>query len=176
MNITLEAIAIIAAIIFGAAAQIGFLGSAFVQGQQQKQQQAFNDHVFVANELSNTISVINPKNNTLEDTIDLTGFDNRKPFSFNASTPLPAMHLTPLYNGAIDTHGMNSSPDGKIIAVAARGSSNIYLINATNLEKTGPDHRLLLHHHHHHLLCLYLLFQYPYQCLYLQYPLYLHHQ
>src|SRR5215213_9371219 len=162
MNMTLEATGIIAAVaIFGAAAQISFLDSVFAQGQQQ---QAFNDHVFVANELSNTISVINPKNNTLEDTIDLTGFDNRKPFSFNASTPLAAMHLTPLYNGAIDTHGMNSSPDGKIIAVAARGSSNIYLINATNLEKTGPDHRLLLHHHHHHLLCLYLLFQYPYQC------------
>ena len=124
MNVTLEAIAIIAAIIF-AAAQIGFLGSAFAQGQQQ--QQAFNDHVFVANELSNTISVINPLNNTLEDTIDLAGFDNRKPFSFNASTPLAAMHLTPLYNGAIDTHGMNLSPDGKLIAVAARGSSNIYI-------------------------------------------------
>jgi YVTN family beta-propeller protein len=141
MNVTLEAIAMIAAIIF-AAAQIGFLGSAFAQGQQQ--QQAFNDHVFVANELSNTISVINPLNNTLEDTIDLTGFDNRKPFSFNASTPLAAMHLTPLYNGAIDTHGMNSSPDGKLIAVAARGSSNIYLINTTTLEKTGPDNGIFV--------------------------------
>jgi YVTN family beta-propeller protein len=143
MNVTLEAIAMIAAIIF-AAAQIGFLGSAFAQGQQQQQQQAFNDHVFVANELSNTISVINPLNNTLEDTIDLTGFDNRKPFSFNASTPLAAMHLTPLYNGAIDTHGMNSSPDGKLIAVAARGSSNIYLINTTTLEKTGPDNGIFV--------------------------------
>jgi YVTN family beta-propeller protein len=141
MNVTLEAIAMIAAIIF-AAAQIGFLGSAFAQEQQQ--QQAFNDHVFVANELSNTISVINPLNNTLEDTIDLTGFDNRKPFSFNASTPLAAMHLTPLYNGAIDTHGMNSSPDGKLIAVAARGSSNIYLINTTTLEKTGPDNGIFV--------------------------------
>src|ERR687890_2464815 len=88
MNMTLEATGIIAAVaIFGAAAQISFLDSVFAQGQQQ----AFNDHVFVANELSNTISVINPKNNTLEDTIDLTGFDNRKPFSFNASTPLAAM-------------------------------------------------------------------------------------
>src|SRR5918996_3589947 len=139
MNMALEAIAIIAAIIF-AAAQISFLDSALAQGQQQ----AFNDHVFVANELSNTISVINPKNNTLEDTIDLTGFDNRKPFSFNASTPLAAMHLTPLYNGAIDTHGMNSSPDGKLIAVTARGSSNIYLINTTTLEKTGPDNGIFV--------------------------------
>jgi hypothetical protein len=97
--------------------------AALAQGQQQ----AFNDHVFVANELLNTISIIKPKNNTLEDTIDLTGFDNRKPFSFNASTPLAAMHLTPLYNGAMDTHGMNSSPGDKSIAVAARGSSNIYI-------------------------------------------------
>src|SRR5215208_6446691 len=142
MNMTLEATGIIAAVaIFGAAAQISFLDSVFAQGQQQ---QAFNDHVFVANELSNTISVINPKNNTLEDTIDLTGFDNRKPFSFNASTPLAAMHLTPLYNGAIDTHGMNSSPDGKLIAVTARGSSNIYLINTTTLEKTGPDNGIFV--------------------------------
>jgi YVTN family beta-propeller protein len=146
MNITLETIAIIAAaVLFGAAAQINFLGSAFAQGQQQEQQQqAFNDHVFVANELSNTISVINPKNNTLEDTIDLTGFDNRKPFSFNASTPLAAMHLTPLYNGAIDAHGMNSSPDGKLIAVTARGSSNIYLINTTTLKKTGSDNGIFV--------------------------------
>ena len=144
ISITLETIAIIAAVLFGAGVQIKFLDSAFVQGQQQEQQQAFNDHVFVANELSNTISAINPINNTLEDTIDLTGFDNRKPFSFNASAPLAAMHLTPLYNGAIDTHGMNSSPDGKIIAVAARGSSNIYLINATNLEKTGPDNGIFV--------------------------------
>src|SRR5215212_10297221 len=143
MNMTLEATGIIAAVaIFGAAAQISFLDSVFAQGQQQ--QQTFNDHVFVANELSNTISVINPKNNTLEDTIDLTGFDNRKPFSFNASTPLAAMHLTPLYNGAIDTHGMNSSPDGKLIAVTARGSSNIYLINITTLEKTGPDNGIFV--------------------------------
>ena len=142
MNMTLEATGIIAAVaIFGAAAQISFLDSVFAQGQQQ---QAFNDHVFVANELSNTISVINPKNNTLEDTIDLTGFDNRKPFSFNASMPLAAMHLTPLYNGAIDTHGINSSPDGKLIAVAARGSSNIYLINTTTLEKTGSDNGIFV--------------------------------
>lgn len=141
MNATLEATGIIAVVvIFAAAAQISFLDSVFAQGQQQ----AFDDHVFVANELSNTISVINPKNNTLEDTIDLTGFDNRTPFSFNASTPLAAMHLTPLYNGAIDTHGMNSSPDGKIIAVTARGSSNIYLINTTTLEKTGPDNGIFV--------------------------------
>jgi YVTN family beta-propeller protein len=140
MNATLEATGIIAVVVIFAAAQISFLDSVFAQGQQQ----AFDDHVFVANELSNTISVINPKNNTLEDTIDLTGFDNRTPFSFNASTPLAAMHLTPLYNGAIDTHGMNSSPDGKIIAVTARGSSNIYLINTTTLEKTGPDNGIFV--------------------------------
>ncbi len=144
MNITLGAIAIIATVLFGAA-QIGFQDSTFAQAQpQEQQQQASNDHVFVANELSNTISVINPINNTLEDTIDLTGFDNRKPFSFNASKPLAAMHLTPLYNGAIDTHGMNSSPDGKLIAVAARGSSNIYLINTTTFEKTGPDNGIFV--------------------------------
>src|ERR671918_198949 len=135
MNMTLEATGIIVAVaIFGAAAQISFLDSVFAQGQQQ---QSFNDHVFVANELSNTISVINPKNNTLEDTIDLTGFDNRKPFSFNASTPLAAMHLTPLYNGAIDTHGMNSSPNGKLIAVTVRGSNYIAVIDVNDAIKNN---------------------------------------
>jgi DNA-binding beta-propeller fold protein YncE len=49
------------------------------------------------------------------------------------------MPLTPLYNGAIFVHGMNSSPDGKIVAVAARGSSNIYLINASSFEKIGSN-------------------------------------
>jgi DNA-binding beta-propeller fold protein YncE len=43
-----------------------------------------------------------------------------------------------LYKGAIFVHGMNSSPDGKIVAVTARGSSNIYLINSSNLEVIGP--------------------------------------
>jgi YVTN family beta-propeller protein len=105
----------------------------FAQASIQKQ-----DRVFVANELSNTISVIDPKNNSVEKTIDLTGFDNRKPFAFNSSKPLLSMSLTPLYKGAIFVHGMNSSPDGKIVAVTARGSSNIYLINSSTLEVIGP--------------------------------------
>ncbi|HEX5981915.1 MAG TPA: hypothetical protein VFY77_04530, partial [Nitrososphaeraceae archaeon] len=60
----------------------------FAQGSIQKQ-----DRVFIANELSNTISVIDPKNNSVEKTIDLTGFDNRKPFAFNSSKPLLSMSL-----------------------------------------------------------------------------------
>ncbi|MDP9015897.1 MAG: YncE family protein [Thermoproteota archaeon] len=104
----------------------------------QKAAETNHDRVFVANELSNTITVIDASSNTVEKTIDLTGFDPRPPFAFNASKPPDAMHLTPLYNGAIDIHGMNASPDGKIIAVAARGSSNIYLINATSLDRIGP--------------------------------------
>ena len=95
----------------------------------------FKDRVFTANEDSNTITVIDPETNTVEATVDLTGFDPRVPF--DPSKPLSSMHHKPLYNGAIDLHGMNASPDGKLIAVTARGSSNVYLIDAVNLEKIG---------------------------------------
>jgi len=95
----------------------------------------FKDRVFTANEDSNTITVIDPETNTVEATVDLTGFDPRVPF--DPTKPLSSMHHKPLYNGAIDLHGMNASPDGKLIAVTARGSSNVYLIDAVNLEKIG---------------------------------------
>lgn len=102
----------------------------------------FKDRVFTANEDSNTVTVIDPETNTVEATIDLTGFDPRAPF--DPSKPLSSMHHKPLYNGAIDVHGMNASPDGKRIAVAARGSSNVYLIDAVNLEKIGNPQGIMV--------------------------------
>lgn len=102
----------------------------------------FKDRVFTANEDSNTVTVIDPETNTVEATIDLTGFDPRAPF--DPSKPLSSMHHKPLYNGAIDVHGMNASPDGKLIAVAARGSSNVYLIDAVNLEKIGNPQGIMV--------------------------------
>ncbi len=100
------------------------------------------DRVFTANEDSNTVTVIDPETNTVETTIDLTGFDPRAPF--DPTKPLSSMHHRPLYNGAIDVHGMTASPDGKLIAVTARGSSNVYLIDAVNLKKVGNPQGILV--------------------------------
>ena len=102
----------------------------------------FKDRVFTANEDSNTVTVIDPETNTVEATIDLTGFDPRMPF--DPSKPLSSMHHRPLYNGAIDVHGMDASPDGKLIAVTARGSGNVYLIDAVNLEKVGNPQGIMV--------------------------------
>ena len=102
----------------------------------------FDDRVFTANEDSNTVTVIDPETNTVEATVDLTGFDPRAPF--DPTKPLFSMHHKPLYNGAIDVHGMNGSPDGKLIAVTARGSSNVYLIDAVNLKKIGNPQGIIV--------------------------------
>ena len=102
----------------------------------------FDDRVFTANEDSNTVTVIDPETNTVEATVDLTGFDPRAPF--DPTKPPFSMHHKPLYNGAIDVHGMNASPDGKLLAVTARGSSNVYLIDAVNLEKIGNPQGIIV--------------------------------
>ena len=99
-----------------------------------------NDRVFIANEDSNTISVIDPRSNTVDTTINLTSFDEdpRPPFRFVTGGVMPAhaaMIHKPLYHGAIDIHGVVPSPDGKLLATAGRGSSNLYLIDT--LTKKG---------------------------------------
>lgn len=73
--------------------------------------------VYVANEVSNTVSVIDTSTNRVAATINL-GDEN---------------HHRPLYNGIIDAHGANLSPDGRLLAVTGRGSSNVIFIDtATN--------------------------------------------
>ncbi len=93
-----------------------------------------NDRVFIANEDSNTISVIDPRSNTVETTINLTSFDEdpRPPFRFVTAGVMPthaAMTNKPLYHGAIAIHGVVPSPDGKLLATSGRGTSNVYLID-----------------------------------------------
>jgi len=92
------------------------------------------DRVFIANEDSNTISVIDPRSNTVDTTINLTSFDEdpRPPFRFVTGGATPthaAMIHKPLYHGAIDVHGVVPSPDSRLLATAGRGSSNVYLID-----------------------------------------------
>ena len=100
------------------------------------------DRVFIANEDSNTISVIDPNSNTVETTINLTSFDEdpRPPFRFVTGGVMPthaAMIHKPLYHGCIDAHGVVPSPDGRMLATSGRGSSNIYLIDTVKKSVVG---------------------------------------
>ena len=100
------------------------------------------DRVFITNEDSNTLVVINPNTNTVETTVNLTSFDEdaRPPFRFVTAGVAPthaAMIHKPLYHGCIDAHGAVPSPDGKLLATSGRGSSNIYLIDAINKRVLG---------------------------------------
>jgi DNA-binding beta-propeller fold protein YncE len=49
----------------------------------------------------------------------------------------PAMIHKPLYHGAIDIHGVVPSPDGRLLATAGRGSSNLYLIDTLAKKVVG---------------------------------------
>ena len=100
------------------------------------------DRIFITNEDSNTMVVIDPRTNTVESTINLTSFDEdpRPPFRFITAGVAPthaAMIHKPLYHGCIDAHGAVPSPDGKLLATTGRGSSNVYLIDAVNKRVIG---------------------------------------
>jgi YVTN family beta-propeller protein len=92
------------------------------------------DRVFICNEDSNTLSVIDPRANTVETTVNLTSFDEdpRPPFRFVTGGVAPThagMVQKPLYHGAISIHGAAPSPDNSLIATTGRGTSNVYLID-----------------------------------------------
>ena len=100
------------------------------------------DRVFITNEDSNTLVVIDPRSNTVERTINLTSFDEdpRPPFRYVTAGVAPAhaaMIHKPLYHGCIDAHGAVPSPDGRLLATSGRGSSNIYLIDAAERQVVG---------------------------------------
>ncbi|HEX7972554.1 MAG TPA: YncE family protein [Thiobacillus sp.] len=100
------------------------------------------DRVFICNEDSNTLSVINPYSNTVDATINLTSFDEdpRPPFRFVTGGVMPthaAMIHKPLYHGAISLHGAAPSPDSGLIATTGRGSSNVYLIDTRSRSVIG---------------------------------------
>jgi YVTN family beta-propeller protein len=100
------------------------------------------DRVFITNEDSNTIVVIDPRTNAVDTTINLTSFDEdpRPPFRFVTAGVAPthaAMIHKPLYHGCIDAHGAVPSPDGRMLATSGRGSSNVYLIDAVGKRVIG---------------------------------------
>lgn len=101
-----------------------------------------SDRIFIANEDSNTISVIDPATNVVDTTINLTSFDEdpRPPFRFVTAGTMPthgAMIHKPLYHGCIDAHGVVPNPDGRMLATSGRGSSNVYLIDTINKKVIG---------------------------------------
>jgi YVTN family beta-propeller protein len=101
-----------------------------------------DDRVFITNEDSNTIAVIDPATNRLDTTINLTSFDEdpRPPFRFVTGGVMPthaAMIQKPLYHGCISAHGAAPNPDGSLLATTGRGSSNVYLIDARRRSVVG---------------------------------------
>lgn len=79
------------------------------------------DAVWLCNEDSNTLTVIDPTTNEVAATVNLTSFDEdpRPPFRFVTGGVIPphgAMIQKPLYHGAISIHGACPSPDSRLAA------------------------------------------------------------
>lgn len=107
-----------------------------------KRSSTSQDCVFICNEDSNTLSVIDPTTNQIRTTINLTSFDEdpRPPFRFVTAGVMPthaAMAAKPLYHGAIHIHGAAPSPDSSLLAVTGRGTSNVYLIDVRTKRVLG---------------------------------------
>lgn len=101
-----------------------------------------DDRVFICNEDSNTMTVIDPRSNTVDTTINFTSFDEdpRPPFRFVTGGVVPApvaMIGKPLYHGAVFLHGGVMSPDSRFLALTGRGSSNVYLVDTTGRTAVG---------------------------------------
>lgn len=101
-----------------------------------------HDRVFITNEDSNTVSVVDPNTNRVAATVNLTSFDEdaRPPFRFVTGGVMPthaAMIHKPLYHGCIAAHGAVPSPDGTLLATVGRGSSNVYLIDTAAARVVG---------------------------------------
>jgi YVTN family beta-propeller protein len=80
------------------------------------------DRVYVAEQFSNTVSVIDPAHNRLVGQIRL-------------GEPQPT-NLTPLYKGQLLVHGLGFSPDHRTLAVVSVGSNSVTMIDtATNAVK-----------------------------------------
>ena len=111
---------------FGAIMAAGqALGTRSVLAQSGEPSIGNNDRVYITNEDSNTIVVIDPKSNTVDTTINLTSFDEdpRPPFRLVTAGVTPthaAMIHKPLYHGCIDAHGAVPSPDGRYLAISGR--------------------------------------------------------
>ncbi|MGX1744226.1 beta-propeller fold lactonase family protein [Bosea sp. NPDC055353] len=112
------------------------------QGKSAETGPRAGDRVFLTNEDSNTLSVIDPVTDELLPTVNLTSFDEdpRPPFRFVTGNVTPThgeMVQKPLYHGAISIHGCVPSPDSSMFATAGRGTSNLYLVDTAKLKVIG---------------------------------------
>lgn len=91
---------------------------------------ALGGTVYVANEVSNTVSVIDTKTNTIITTIGL-GSDAAIPGTPQPDGPFngETQHHNPFYNGHVGTHGLWLTPDGAILLVANRISGTVVAID-----------------------------------------------
>jgi YVTN family beta-propeller protein len=125
-----------------AGATITFAALSMQRSWAQSALRPDQDRVFICNEDSNTLAVIDPNSNAVVHTVNLTSFDEdpRPPFRLVTGGVTPthlAMVRKPLYHGAIDIHGAAPSPDNLLIATTGRGTSNVYLIDAASLRVIG---------------------------------------
>lgn len=81
------------------------------------------DRVYTADQISNTVSVIDPATNRLLGVIRLGD-----PFIAG---------LSPLYKGALLVHGLGFSPDGRTLAVVSIGSNSVTLIDTASNRVKG---------------------------------------
>ena len=88
------------------------------------------DTVYVANEATATISVIDTISDTIVHTICL-GSDPAIPGTPQPSGPCngETQHHNPFYNGHVGTHGLWLTPDGSVLLVANRISGTIVAID-----------------------------------------------
>jgi YVTN family beta-propeller protein len=76
------------------------------------------DRVYAAEQFSNTVSVVDPKDNTLLGVIRL-------------GEPIPT-NLSPLYKGSLLVHGLGFSPDHRTLAVVSIGSNSVTFIDTAS--------------------------------------------
>src|SRR5271166_2766323 len=80
------------------------------------------DRVYLGEQFSNTISVVDPSSNTLVGAIHL-------------GDPQPA-NMSPLYRGQLLVHGLGFSPDHRTLVAVSIGSNSVSFIDtATNAVK-----------------------------------------
>ena len=93
-----------------------------VAGAAQAQAVSHRDRVYTADQISNTVSVIDPADNKLLGQVIL-------------GKPQPDL-VSALYKGQALVHGLGASPDHKLLAVVSVGSNNVtFLETATNAIK-----------------------------------------
>lgn len=96
--------------------------SALAQAPETNAPITHRDRVYVADQTSNTVSVIDPADNKLLGLIKL-------------GDPRPNV-LSPLYKGELNVHGLGFSPDHRTLTVISTGSNTVTLIDtATNKVK-----------------------------------------